>query len=53
MLFRSPTEVDVLVGDASKARTQLGWKHRVSFKQLVAEMVQSDLKLYADNPNAP
>ena len=48
-----PTEVDVLVGGASKARTQLGWKHRVSFKQLVAEMVQSDLKLYADNPNAP
>src|SRR5688572_17521050 len=39
-----PTEVDLLIGDASKARTTLGWKHQVSFKQLVREMVQSDLK---------
>jgi GDPmannose 4,6-dehydratase len=45
--------VDTLIGDASKARSQLGWKHRVSFKQLVAEMVQSDLKLLADHRNAP
>jgi GDPmannose 4,6-dehydratase len=48
-----PTEVDLLIGDASKARTKLGWKHKVSFKQLVREMVQSDLKYYKDNPNAP
>jgi GDPmannose 4,6-dehydratase len=41
-----PTEVDVLVGDASKARRQLGWKHRVSFKELIREMVESDLKQY-------
>src|SRR2546430_14774433 len=34
-----PTEVDFLIGDASKARAKLGWKHRVSFDDLVAEMV--------------
>jgi GDPmannose 4,6-dehydratase len=39
-----PTEVDVLLGDATKARETLGWKPRVTFKQLVAEMMQSDLK---------
>ena len=40
-----PTEVDVLVGDASRARTTLGWTHRVSFDQLVTEMVESDIEL--------
>jgi GDPmannose 4,6-dehydratase len=40
-----PTEVDVLVGDASKARTKLGWSHRVSFDELVTEMVKSDIEL--------
>jgi GDPmannose 4,6-dehydratase len=39
-----PTEVDLLVGDSSKARSRLGWRHRVSFEQLVAEMVAADLK---------
>ena len=39
-----PTEVDVLLGDAAKARSKLGWRHRVSFDQLVAEMVAEDLK---------
>jgi GDPmannose 4,6-dehydratase len=39
-----PTEVDDLVGDASKARSKLGWKHRVTFEQLVVELVTSDLK---------
>jgi GDPmannose 4,6-dehydratase len=40
-----PTEVDLLLGDASKARAVLGWKHRVGFDELVQEMVASDLKL--------
>lgn len=48
-----PTEVDILIGDAGKARTKLGWKHRISFKQLISEMVQSDLKFYRENPNVP
>ena len=37
-----PTEVDVLLGDPSKARAKLGWRHKVSFEALVAEMVESD-----------
>ena len=40
-----PTEVDALLGDASKARTKLGWKPKVKFQQLVAEMAQEDFKL--------
>jgi GDPmannose 4,6-dehydratase len=39
-----PTEVDLLVGDPSKARSRLGWQHRLSFEQLVNEMVAADLK---------
>jgi GDPmannose 4,6-dehydratase len=39
-----PTEVDRLIGDSSKARAKLGWKPRVSFDALVAEMVAADLK---------
>jgi GDPmannose 4,6-dehydratase len=40
-----PTEVEELVGDASKAAKRLGWRHTMSFKELVAEMVQSDLQV--------
>ena len=39
-----PTEVDSLVGDASRARQKLGWKPKVRFSELVAEMVREDLK---------
>ena len=39
-----PSEVDSLLGDASKARARLGWRPRVGFAQLVAEMVREDLK---------
>ncbi|WP_245280493.1 GDP-mannose 4,6-dehydratase [Chelatococcus sambhunathii] len=38
-----PTEVDLLLGDPSKAREKLGWQHRISFRELVKEMVESDL----------
>ena len=38
-----PTEVDLLIGDPSKAREKLGWTHSVTFEELVAEMVRSDL----------
>ena len=40
--YRRPTEVDLLLGDPAKAITKLGWKHRTSFEQLVAEMVEAD-----------
>lgn len=42
-----PTEVDVLLGDPSKARRVLGWKHTVSFPELINEMVTSDLETIA------
>jgi GDPmannose 4,6-dehydratase len=38
-----PAEVDVLIGDASKAHRVLGWKHTIGFSDLVAEMMNSDL----------
>lgn len=44
-LFR-PTEVDLLLGDASKAQRQLGWKPETTFKQLVELMVSKDLEKY-------
>ncbi|MGE5259033.1 MAG: GDP-mannose 4,6-dehydratase, partial [Hyphomicrobiales bacterium] len=39
-----PTEVDTLQGDPSKARQKLGWEPRISFEELVGEMVAADLK---------
>jgi len=42
-----PTEVDTLLGDASKARRELGWEPETSFADLVAEMVKSDLEVVA------
>jgi len=42
--FYRPSEVDLLIGDASKARRDLGWKPRLTFRQLVSEMVYCDLK---------
>ena len=38
-----PTEVDMLQGDATKARTALGWQHQISFDELVRDMVEADL----------
>ncbi|WP_338442480.1 GDP-mannose 4,6-dehydratase [Synechococcus elongatus IITB4] len=40
-----PTEVETLLGDPSKAKQQLGWEPRISFEQLVREMMQEDLQL--------
>jgi GDPmannose 4,6-dehydratase len=42
-----PTEVDLLLGDPSKARRVLGWRHKVTFPELVSEMVNSDLEVIA------
>ena len=41
--FMRPAEVDLLIGDASKAREVLGWSPKVSFPELVAMMVDNDL----------
>jgi GDPmannose 4,6-dehydratase len=43
-----PTEVDYLLGDASKAREKLGWRPATRFEELVREMTESDRRLFAD-----
>jgi GDPmannose 4,6-dehydratase len=43
--YYRPTEVDRLLGDPTKARERLGWRHKISFPELVSEMVKSDLAL--------
>ncbi|MEM1340050.1 MAG: GDP-mannose 4,6-dehydratase [Bacteroidota bacterium] len=43
--YYRPTEVDLLIGDATKAREKLGWETEYELKDLVGDMVQSDLKL--------
>ena len=40
-----PTEVDILVGDASKAKKELGWEPEINLNDLIKDMMQSDLKL--------
>jgi GDPmannose 4,6-dehydratase len=45
--LKRPAEVDLLVGDASKAERVLGWKPRTSFEELIRLMVRSDLALLA------
>jgi GDPmannose 4,6-dehydratase len=47
--FFRPAEVDLLVADASKAATQLGWEPKVSFQELVRMMVDADLERYERN----
>ena len=41
--FLRPAEVDLLVGDASKAKAQLGWSPKVSFEEMIKMMVESDI----------
>ena len=48
--FFRPAEVDLLVGDASLAKKELGWAPKTSFADLVTGMVDSDLQLLKDNP---
>jgi GDPmannose 4,6-dehydratase len=45
-----PTEVDLLIGDPSKARQKLGWRHETSVRDLAREMVTADLKVMQDAP---
>ncbi len=46
-----PTEIDELVGDSSKARKQLGWKPKISFKELVQTMVEHDMNYFESLKN--
>ncbi|KAL8615329.1 hypothetical protein ACOMHN_038068 [Nucella lapillus] len=47
-----PSEVEILLGDCTKAKSKLGWEKKYSFDMLVKEMVDSDLKLMQGNPTA-
>jgi GDPmannose 4,6-dehydratase len=42
--YYRPTEVETLLGDPTKAREKLGWVPKISFAELVSEMVRSDLE---------
>ncbi|MFM2000191.1 MAG: GDP-mannose 4,6-dehydratase, partial [Bacteroidota bacterium] len=42
-----PTEVELLIGDPSKAHRELGWKHKYSLNQLVSEMMKADVELFS------
>ncbi len=46
--FMRPAEVDLLIGDPTKAREKLGWQPETTFEQLVTSMVDADLKLLKD-----
>jgi GDPmannose 4,6-dehydratase len=46
-----PTEVEMLLGNPAKARTKLGWKHQIGFRELVREMMANDLKLISERPD--
>jgi GDPmannose 4,6-dehydratase len=48
-VYFRPTEVDLLLGDPTKARTKLGWTHTTPFAKLVEEMVAADVKLFSEN----
>jgi GDPmannose 4,6-dehydratase len=45
--FRA-TEVDALLGDPSKARAKLGWRHKTSFDTLVSDMLEADMVAVVD-----
>ena len=46
--YYRPTEVDDLLGDPTKAKKELNWQHTITFKDMVSEMVQEDIKLLQD-----
>ncbi len=50
--YYRPTEVDLLIGDPSKAKRQLGWKHEISVRELAREMVEADLEVMKYAPIA-
>ncbi|XP_064640016.1 GDP-mannose 4,6 dehydratase-like isoform X2 [Lineus longissimus] len=50
--YYRPTEVQELLGDSTKARTKLNWKPKYDFKTMVKEMVEADIALMKENPNA-
>lgn len=49
--YYRPTEVDLLIGDASKAKEKLGWKANYTLAEMIKEMVASDLQILEENTN--
>ena len=49
--YYRPTEVETLIGDCTKVKTELGWKPEYTFEKLVEEMCESDLKLTMEKKN--
>ena len=49
--FMRPTDIDVLCGNAAKARHVLGWAPEISLEELVAEMVEADLRRLTARPS--
>ena len=49
--FMRPAEVDLLVGDPSKAQRELGWQPEVDFEELIGMMVEADMQKLRDNPD--
>ncbi|MBT4124143.1 MAG: GDP-mannose 4,6-dehydratase, partial [Candidatus Pacebacteria bacterium] len=50
-LFDRPAEVDLLMGDPTKAKEKLGWKPSISFEELVKIMVEAELELEKKSEN--
>ncbi|MEK6536992.1 MAG: GDP-mannose 4,6-dehydratase, partial [Actinomycetota bacterium] len=50
--FVRPAEVDLLIGDAAKAREKLGWETRVTFEEMIRMMVDNDLKMVQEKIDA-
>ena len=42
--YLRPTEVETLLGDSSKAKKELGWEAKINFKDMIKEMIRSDLE---------
>lgn len=49
--FFRPAEVELLLGDSTKAQAKLGWKREISFQELVRRMVENDLRIVGNNLN--
>jgi GDPmannose 4,6-dehydratase len=50
--FIRPAEVDLLIGDPTRARQELGWSPEVPFEQLIAMMVDADIARHREHPGA-
>ena len=50
--YYRPTEVEQLLGDPSKAKNTFGWEPKVSFEELVKDMMTSDIALMKKNPTS-